>query len=104
MEVDSLVKDHQDDINKLAERGSVVLSDLIDDAHLIETGWMVVKVCDGVGPSEPVQTQTITSSSSFSSDDNKIRRMEECDGDDEEVDITRDLDVAGEDEEGLEGS
>ena len=55
-EVDSLVKDHWDDINKLAERGLVVLSYLIDNTHLIEIGWMVFEGCNGIGPSKPVQT------------------------------------------------
>jgi len=52
----SLVEDHQDDINKLAEGGLVILSDLINDTCFIEIGWMVIEKCNDASPLEPVQT------------------------------------------------
>jgi len=103
LKVDSLVKDYQDEINKLDEGGSVFLSNLINDTHLIEIGWMVIEGYDGAGPSKLINSQAIISPSSFSSDDNKRKRREEYEGDDEDVDIIGDLDAAREEDERLEG-
>ena len=63
---------------------------------------MVVEGGDDAGPSEPIESQAAVSPLSYSSDDSEEESQEN--EDDEEVDITGDMDAAGEEEEkGCEG-
>ena len=64
---------------------------------------MVIEGCDDASSLESVQTLIIVSSASSSSNDNKRGKREECEGYDEKVNITRDSNAIGKEQEGLEG-
>jgi len=71
VDVDSLVEDHQVEINKLAEGGPVFLTYLINDRSLIEVRWMVVEGHNSASTSKPAQTQAAASPPPFSLNNNE---------------------------------